>query len=167
MKEILSEIIKDIIQKIESHRGISEFIKNLSKFEGWLKVEIVDSAIKLKCTEVIPEKERIDITFKHNSLSYAIELKTVNTNYQRDYTRKIRPITKNINGIIKDINDLIENKEYDLKYVLFIVFPLDLESNKNLWKNHLDKIANLIQLDNFQINFLDNQKGMLYLGEVK
>jgi uncharacterized lipoprotein YajG len=27
MKIIINEIIKDIIQKIESHRGISEFIK--------------------------------------------------------------------------------------------------------------------------------------------
>jgi len=108
MKEILNEITKDIIQKIESHRGISEFIKNLSKFEGWLKVEIVDSAIKLKCTEVIPEKNWIDITFKHESKNYAIELKTINTNYQKKYSRKIRPITKNIEGIIKDINDLIE-----------------------------------------------------------
>ncbi|MBU3907346.1 MAG: hypothetical protein KKA64_03790 [Nanoarchaeota archaeon] len=166
-EEILNEIIKDIIRKIESHRGISEFIKNISKFEGWLKVEIVDSAIKLGCTEVIPEKERIDITFKHKSLSYAIELKTINTNYQQDYTRKIRPITKNIDGIIKDIHDLRKNNDYDSKYVLFIVFPLDLESNKNLWENHLNKITNLTQLQSFRLNFLENHKGMLYLGEVK
>ena len=45
MKEILNEITKDIIQKIESHRGISEFVKNLSKFEGWLKVEINENGI--------------------------------------------------------------------------------------------------------------------------
>jgi hypothetical protein len=100
-------------------------------------------------------------------LNYAIELKTINTNYQRDYTRKIRPITKNIDGILKDIENLKKNKNYNSKYVLFIVFPLNLESNKNLWKNHLDKIANLVQLYNFQINFLDNHKGMLYIAEVK
>jgi len=164
--KIVNELVKEIIKKIELHRGLSEFILNLAKFEGWLKVEIIDSAIKIGCSKVIPEKDFIDVTFLFNNKSYAIELKTINTNYQKKFSRKIRPITKNIDGIIKDICSLRKNKEYENKFVLFIVFPLDLEKDNKLWKQHLKKINNLVNLDEFVVVFKEGQKGVLYTGEI-
>jgi len=163
---ILNKIISDVIKKIESHRGLSEFIINLAKFEGWLKVEIIDSAIKLGCSEVIPEKDLIDVTFNFDNKSYAIELKTINTNYQKGFSRKTRPITKNISGVIKDIEALQKNGEYKNKFVLFIVFPLNLEDNKKKWNYHLKKIESLVNLIGYPLRFKEGPKGILYMGEV-
>ncbi len=167
MNEVLDKIILDVIKKIESHKGISRFVIERSKFEGWLKVEIIESAIKQNCLKVTPEKKLIDVTFEHKSKTYALELKTINTNYRyQNIQKKTRPITKNIEGILKDVSDL-KQKDYNFKYVLFIVFPLDLNKDKKLWEYHLKKINSLIQLQSFPINFSGNYKGMLYLGEVK
>jgi hypothetical protein len=61
---------------------------------------------------------------------------------------------------------LKENKNYLMKYILFIVFPLE-EVNKNKWKIHIKKIKNLVKLNEFIIQFKEGQKGRMYLGKVK
>jgi len=165
--EVVEKIVKDIVKKIKGHRGISRFIINRSKFEGWLKVEIIESAIKENCSKVIPEKKLIDVTFEYENKTYAIELKTINTNYSyQNVQKKTRPITKNIEGILKDISDL-KQKDYDFKYVVFIVFPLDLDKSRINWEKHLTKIKDKTKLFNYPVEFSGGFKGMLYVGEIR
>lgn len=75
--EKLSELIFDeITPKLENNQGVSIFAKERAKFEGWLKVGLCDS-LSRHSPDITPERNRIDITFN----GWAIELKTVNTNY--------------------------------------------------------------------------------------
>ena len=60
---------------------ISLACKYRSKFEGWLKFEILRNLHK-KGLVVTPEGERFDILINYIGIKYAIELKTVNMNYQ-------------------------------------------------------------------------------------
>jgi len=41
-KQTLEMILDDLKTKLESSKGIAVFINERAKFEGWLKVEIVD-----------------------------------------------------------------------------------------------------------------------------
>lgn len=121
--EKLAKIIfKEITPKLENNIGVAIFAKERAKFEGWLKVELCESLSKrLTSTTIIPEKDRIDITFD----GWAIELKTVNTNYRyKNVENKTRPITKNIQGVIDDIDKLQSTQNYIKKAILFVVFPV-------------------------------------------
>jgi len=72
--EKLAEVIfEEITAKLENNSGVSIFAKERAKFEGWLKVELCESLSRVYpnlTPTIIPEKERIDITFN----GWAIEL---------------------------------------------------------------------------------------------
>lgn len=120
--------------KLEKHKGLSIFARERSKFEGWLKVELCDSLARY-FKDVAPERDRIDITF----LDWAIELKTVNTNYTfANCKNKTRTITKNVQAVIEDIEKLKPIK-YTNKAVLFVVFPA-IHTHAD-WQDHLSKIS--------------------------
>lgn len=118
---------------------------------------------------ICPEKEtkkgkqKIDITSKN----WAIELKTVNTNYScKGVENKTKAITDNINGIIKDIEKLkretIKNKN---AAVIFIVFPLNLPKNKK-WDEYLKRISKKLScLKNVQFK-VGEVPVVLYIGKV-
>ena len=111
-------IFSEIIPKLERSYGLAIFAKERAKFEGWLKVELCDSLSKY-FQEIIPEKDRIDITFNN----WAIELKTINTNYKYGNVKnKTRPITKNVQEVINDIKKL-KSSNFPDKAILFVVFP--------------------------------------------
>lgn len=152
----------EIPKKIEKHKGLNYFVFNRSKFEGWLKVEIIDILTNYT-NDITPEKDRIDIVVE----DWAIELKTSNTNYRyENVENKTRPITKNVSSIIKDIKDLEHNINYENKAVLFIIFPLDL--NNSSWEQHIQKIENkLKELKSIEFNFENGVKSVLYFGLVK
>jgi len=135
-KELFENILNELVKRIEEKEGLSIFANQRSKFEGWLKVELVD-ILKSKNKDVEVEhsigKKKVDVFFDN----YLIELKTVNTNYRHDgVEKKIRPITDNIKGIKEDIKKIIYKKNYN-KAILFVVFPL---SDEDKWKKHLNKI---------------------------
>jgi len=160
--EKLAEFLfRDIIPKLEKNNGLSVFAEERAKFEGWLKVELCESLSKYFPT-IIPEKDRIDIVF----LDWAIELKTVNTNYRYENVKnKIRPITKNIKGIIKDIKKL-KSTDYTNKAILFIVFPV-IHNNKT-WQTHFQKISNELNLyKHREFKFKNHVPGVMYFGLVK
>ena len=75
LQEILFVNLKNIL---ENHEGVSIFASNRSKFEGWLKVELIQILKNHNYGDVLPEKDRIDVTFGN----WALELKTCNTNYR-------------------------------------------------------------------------------------
>ncbi|MBT3168671.1 MAG: hypothetical protein HN334_02250 [Candidatus Cloacimonetes bacterium] len=125
--------IEELKKKLTSNKGLFQFAKQRSKFEGWLKVELIN-ILRLKNYDAKPEIDFIDICFENT----AIELKTINTNYKfKNVENKHRPITENVNGIIKDIEDL-EKKSFENKFVIFIVFPCEKSNEK--WQIHLSKI---------------------------
>ena len=155
----LAEIIfQKIKPKLANSDGLSIFARERAKFEGWLKVELCDSLSRI-FDDVSPEKNRIDVTFKN----WAIELKTVNTNYRFiNVENKTRPITKNIQGVIDDIENL-KSSGYVNKAVLFVVFPVTLD-NEN-WEDHLIKITSLLRETKYtSFKFKSGIPGIIYFG---
>lgn len=158
--EKLTKIIQsDLIMLLSQNKGLNQFAKYRSKFEGWLKVELV-KILNENRLEAIPEKDRIDITIKEE---WAIELKTVNTNYRYlNVENKTRPITKNISSILKDIEKLKYNK-FKNKAIIFITFPV--EHSFPYWKMHLKKIEKELNEIKFKQFFFENEiPGVLYIG---
>jgi hypothetical protein len=160
--KLSSLIFAEIVPKLENHKGIFIFAKERAKFEGWLKVELCESLSKY-FQNVIPERDRIDITFN----DWAIELKTVNTNYRFENTEyKTRPITKNIQGVIEDIEKLKKTSSYSNKAILFIVFPAT--HNHENWQIHLQKIQEKLKKIRFkEIKFGNNIPGVIYFGLIE
>lgn len=159
--EKLTEIIfKEIIPKLENNIGVAIFAKERAKYEGWLKVELCESLSKY-FSSINPEKDWIDITFE----DWAIELKTVNTNYRyENVENKTRPITKNIKGVIEDIEKL-KSTNYTNKAILFIVFPTTHDHEN--WKTHLQKISRLLRnIKHNEFKFRNEVPGVIYFGSI-
>jgi len=158
--KLLELTSNDLIRKIENNNGLSVFAAERSKFEGWFKVELIDTLLKNEI-KAKPEIDLIDIVFKDT----AIELKTINTNYRfADVENKHRPITKNIKGVLKDISDL-EKKQIKNKFVIFIVFPLRLSERK--WSQHISKIENeLTELVCKEFEFDKGIPAAIYYGKL-
>lgn len=157
--EDLQELLFSNLNKIiKNHESLAIFASNRSKFEGWLKVELIQILKNHGCKDVLPEKERIDITFDN----WALELKTCNTSYRyKGIVNKTRTITTNIQEILNDVESL-KKTTYDNKAVFFIVFPL--ESEKREWKQHIDKISkNCKDTKYLQFQFANNISGVMYM----
>jgi len=154
-KQTLEMILDDLKTKLEKSKGIAVFVKNRAKFEGWLKVEIVDILCnKMNPDEITPEApdnnenikseenkkaKHIDIVFGDS----ALELKTVNTSYSHeDMENKIRPITDNVNKLKNDIDKLrnLHREDIKNKAILFVVFPLSQNNIKKFEDEQLSKL---------------------------
>jgi hypothetical protein len=161
LEELSILIANPLIQRIQNSKGLSVFSANRSKFEGWLKVELIEILVA-NDKPAKPEVGRVDVTFD----DIAIELKTVNTNFRTEKAEnKHRPITKNIKGVISDIHAL-KNNCPSVSFVIFICFPLTHENPK--WKFHLLKIENeLEELLHTQFSFENQIPGVLYFGRAK
>jgi hypothetical protein len=159
-EQIWSLIKKKLPKKIASTKGLNIFVDNRAKFEGWLKVELCD--ILSYHYSIVPEQDTVDIVVDDK---FALELKTVNTNYTyKGIENKTKPITDNINSVIGDIKKL-QLKEYSNKAVVFVVFPLSLP-NKN-WNKQLSKITiYLNELYCDEITFENGHHGVLYFGSI-
>lgn len=157
-------ISKSIQEKIASHKGLKFFVCYRSKFEDWLKVELIEILADYT-SNIEPEKDRIDIVVDN---TLAIELKTVNTSYKsKDVVHRTKPITNNVKGVINDINKLKNNSIYCKGIVVFIVFPLPEKSEK-YWKIHETKIRNEVsKLKTIDIKFANKIRGKFYIGLVK
>lgn len=157
IKEIIFSELKG---KLENNNGLAIFAKERSKFEGWLKVELIE-ILSSYFNKIVPESGRVDIVCD----DWAIELKTVNTNIRYPNVKnKHRPITMNINGVINDINNL-KSSNYIKKGILFIAFPIE-HYNSN-WQIHLNKINNYLEKMEFvQFQFSNNIPGFIYLGKI-
>lgn len=159
-QELLDLTAQDLIDKIQLNKGLNQFAVEKSKFECWLKVELINVLIN-KDIIATPEKSRIDVSFEDTS----IELKTVNTNYRYETVKnKTRPITKNVSGILKDIADLKE-KEIVNRFVVFIVFPIKLP--KKEWLLHIQKIKKeLSELVFKEFTFENLVPAIIYYGKI-
>jgi hypothetical protein len=159
-------IINDVLlKKIKQSYGLAVFANKRSRFEGWLKVELVNILIQ-KGKNALPEVDRVDIVFDD---ILGIELKTINTNYNFDgkpITDNFngKPITDNVNSIIKDINKL-DNSNLKHKFIIFIVFPI--HHNHKLWQKHLNKITkNKSEYYYSEFKFKNIASGVIYYLKV-
>ncbi len=174
--ELSKLILGEIILRIKKKKGLYIFAQNRSKFEGWLKVELCDILYKNEINP-IPEytykiskkkNRKIDIAFEDKE--WAIELKTINTNYNNENTyKKSRPITNNVKDLEKDIEKLKNLNEFKNKAILFVVFPLEKDKDYEKWKKQEEKIFTKLKEKNIreEIVFKDNLKkedinGLIY-----
>ena len=140
-KQTLETILDDLKTKLENSKGIAVFVKERAKFEGWLKVEIVDILYnKINPKKIIPEKYRVDIIFDDS----ALELKTVNTNYRQEgIENKSKNITLNVKQLEDDINKLrnLHREDIKNKAILFVVFPLPEKNIEDFKTDHLKRLS--------------------------
>ncbi len=156
LTEFKSIINDDLLKKIKQSYGLAVFANKRSRFEGWLKVELVNILIQ-KGKNAFPEVDRVDIVFDD---ILGIELKTINTNYNFNG----KPITDNVNSIIKDINKL-DNSNLKHKFIIFIVFPI--YHNHKLWQKHLNKITkNKSEYYYSEFKFKNIATGVIYYLKV-
>jgi len=166
--QLIENTADELISRIHASKALAVFAKRRAKFEGWLKVELVDILLKRGINGVVPEQGRIDVSFG----DVAIELKTVNTNYRDGIADNLtRPITKNIADLIEDITNHRGAKSagFKYKYIIYIVFPLDEKDSG--WAIHLKKIEDLLgescYVQKFRFDGTENSVGgCLYYGRV-
>jgi len=160
IESLYNLIILELAKRIESKIGLSVFAKNRSKFECWIKVELIDILVSSNIS-ALPEVDRVDVCFEN----IGIELKTINTSINYPNTIKAKkPITDNVNGVVSDIEKL-KTKSLKHKFVLFIVFPVKHDNAK--WNIHLNRITkNLAEFKHLEFEFKENISGVIYLGEV-
>lgn len=158
--EFFDLITDQLVPKLESHRGLAVFARKRSKFEGWLKVELV-SLLSEHFQDVAPEKDRFDLTFD----DWAVELKTTNTNYRfPNVENRSRPFTLNVQGVLLDILKLRQSSVKN-KAVLFISFPARHE-NPN-WQKKLRNIEEqLTVLRYHEFSFFGGIPAVVYCGKV-
>jgi hypothetical protein len=159
--ELANLIFAKIKPLLEKNPGLAVFASERAKFEGWLKVELC--GILSQHFRVYPEKYRVDLFFD----DWAIELKTVNTNYRTEGIKnKSRPITKNVQSIVDDI-DKLRRMDIQNKGVIFIAFPLSPE-NKEWAKLQKRITAQLTEIKPMPFSFKRGQaKGVLYFGLIE
>ncbi len=163
LNELIAITKDELIRRIESTHALGVFAARRSKFEGWLKVELIDILIAKKRENVLPELGFIDITFE----DVAIELKTVSTNYRIDgFPYVHRPITENVAGVVQDIECLGLNPNFKNKFIIFTVFPLP--EGHVLWPNHLkvieDELGKACCPQSFK--FCNGIPGAIYYGKL-
>jgi len=167
VQKLIDHTAEELVRRIQASEGLAVFAKRRAKFEGWLKVELIDILLKSGVKNVVPEAELVDVSFD----DVAIELKTLNTSYRDGIAeRKLRPITLNVKSVIDDIEKHRRGKSrHQFKYVIFIVFPLWEGHPK--WDVHLNSIekalCNKCQPHFFRFGISEeNVSGCLYYGEV-
>jgi len=160
-KKLVEIVFDEMVPKLETNKGLTIFVRERAKFEGWLKVELCEILSKY-FSSVIPEKDRIDIVFDN----WAIELKTVNTNYRyHGVKNKTRPIKTNRKGVIKDIEKLSGMASPPNKAVLFVVYPV--EHDHRYWSKHLGEILEkLSDIRYKEFRFRGGFPGVIYFGLV-
>ena len=159
-QDLFNLTANQLVSRIQSSVGLANFVHGRSKFEGWLKVELIDILI-MQGQNAFPEINRIDVSFD----TVGIELKTINTNIQyNNVIAKTKPITKNIAGINNDIIKLRSANFID-KFVIFIVFPITHDNSR--WQIQLQRVTN--NLENYlfhEFSFCNNTPGVVYYGKV-
>ena len=140
----------DILRQRSSLTSIAAVQR--AKFEGWLKFELADRAIREGATDVQLEaaianesqtKHRSDIYFCYDDTGYHLELKTANSNWKMPgVSSKTRPITKNFDGIIADGRKLLTTNDQGL--VLFVLFPIPPGDDR--WREYLQRVSERLKI---------------------
>ena len=142
-RDLISDIMKNLVS---SQSGIiTPALTHRSKFEGWLKWELI-SALFMRGFNPIPEDKRHDLRFDYAGLRYYLELKTANTNWRAEgIENKTRPITMNIKQICDDVDKVAGiNGASERGIVAFYLFPVPLriyaDKSSELYRTHIPRI---------------------------
>lgn len=160
----LNEMIHSILESNQDLLNIA--VKQKSKFEGWLKFELAHALKQKYCDTrveypITDTKSHVDI---YTNESF-IELKTPNTNYQKEICEDCtRPITMNVTSIIGDIkklnNPAILGKK---RYIAFVMFPLDAHG---AYKRHTDKIVPYLKKHKEAIAHIKGVPVLVFTGQI-
>lgn len=165
-------LLNNLPKVILSNKGLIEFYNNKKRFEGWLKVEVIN-CLKIAFPEnkIEPEVSKFDILF-NNSF---IELKILLTEYDfiNNFKSKKRNNKKNIYRLIKDFKKL-KSASIKNKIVLFLVFPLNNHNIKQ-WEDLLWSLLESNDINLADVEYKKSQKvlfnnkgeGRLYLFKIK
>lgn len=161
-QELFDLTAENITTKIQNSFGLTKFAYKRAKFEGWLKVELIDALVQQEIDKVLPEVGFVDVSFEN----VGIELKTINTNIRYpNVLNMARPITENVNGIKRDIEKL-RATDFLHKFVVFIVFPIEHE-NAN-WQIQLQRLAGNVEGFLYkEFKFQNDISGVIYYARVK
>jgi len=160
--EQLQNIIQNsLIPKIQNKNGLKPFLQKKRKFEGWLKVELIDSLYEETNNNILPEENRIDISIAQE---WALELKVLTSSFGR---LKRRNNSKNIENVRKDLKKLQKDRysNYKNKGVVFIAFPIPI-NNRNEWNEIINQKLHNLVLISYAIKFCDNTRGLIYIGRI-
>jgi hypothetical protein len=158
--EFFRFLTRQIVPKMQRHQGLAVFARNRSKFEGWLKVELVDS-LSRHFDDVQPEHNRVDVTFD----SWVVELKTPNTNIRfPNVFNRARPIALNVKNIISDVSKL-RRLRVPNRAIVFVAFPT--RHNNPRWQKQLLKISRRgVELKYYEFSFAGDIPAVIYCGKV-
>ena len=136
MKLLLNYLICSILK--EQGNVVNIAMKQRSKFEGWLKLELAHRLSEY-FDDVEIESSRGSSLVDVYAGGALIELKTPNTNYRADQVAtKTRPITNNVDSIIQDIQKLQGlSVSCEPHYIAFVMFPID---DQGAYQTHVNKI---------------------------
>lgn len=162
-EQLCGLMFEHLVPRLENSPALRIFAAERAKFEGWLKVELCNVLVEQSVRNLVPEKDRIDVTFD----GWAIKLKTVNTSYRYpNVANKTCPITMNIQGVIDDIEQLQRTSlpTSTHKAILFVVFPV--MHDKPEWQNHLHRIVTCVgaSIRHREFTFQNGVPGVMYCG---
>ena len=158
--EFFRLLTRQIVPKMQRHPGLAVFARNRSKFEAWLKVELVGS-LSRHFNDVKPENNRVDVTFD----GWVVELKTPNTNIRfPNVVNRARPIALNVKSIISDISKL-RRLRVPHRAIVFVAFPTRHDNPR--WQKQLLKISRrVVELKHHEFSFAGNIPAVIYCGKV-
>lgn len=149
MYKQISKWIENLIQSHDQVLAVA--IKQRSKFEGWLKIELANQALNYGANDIefevtLPDDNgQADLALSLDGIRYYIELKTANTNWRLPGVLNLRrPITKNVNSIISDGYKLRNSKVNGI--VAFVMFPIPVGDKR--WEEYFERITNALSIDN-------------------
>ncbi len=138
-----------IVDILQSHVPLVALaVRQRTKFEGWLKLELACRAEKEGASSVMVEASfdegsgRSDIAFYFDNIRYDLELKTPNTNWRvPGVAKRTRPITKNVASIVQDARKLEGCSGQGI--VAFVLFPVPQGDNR--WRHYLQRISHELE----------------------
>lgn len=63
VEELKNLTADELVRRIQASAALDVFARRRAKFEGWLKVELIDILIKKGYEGAVPEQGRIDVSF--------------------------------------------------------------------------------------------------------
>jgi len=142
LPELLLKLVADVLR--EGARKVWIAIRQRSKFEGWLKLELahafeVAGFEDVKLEYAYGQGKRADVSFVMGEGTRCfLELKTCNTNWVvGNIPKRHRPVTKNAEKLLKDVYNVKQVEEPDVGVVVSLVFPVSVKEGLETLKERM------------------------------
>ena len=128
------ELVAECFEELLMRPALNNAYRQRSKFEGWLKLELGHALNERGVEEVTLEflvpktQKRVDLMAKLSEIEgFAIELKTVNTNFRFPGVAQLtKGVTDNFKSVVNDLRKLegIPDTVTRTRIAAFPVFPV-------------------------------------------